>query len=159
LQHHQNRRVPTLVGVGQKLSNEFFTGDLLIHQTETCPFGPPPPSALESGGISLWDVTDPTSPEPVTLHTGDFEGRPQRWPQPDALDVRLAQRVRRPVVRGKRGPFWHLRSNQGWIPQRLISRQPGKTLSCVCGFKAIDQESVTRLDALRRLDPRGLATG
>jgi hypothetical protein len=56
------------------VDNEFFSGDLLIHQNETCPFGPPPPSALQSGGISLWDVTDPTNPEPVTLHTGDFEG-------------------------------------------------------------------------------------
>jgi hypothetical protein len=56
------------------IDNDFFSGDLLIHQNETCPFGPPPASALASGGISLWDVTDPTAPEQVTLHTGDFEG-------------------------------------------------------------------------------------
>ena len=43
------------------VNNEFFSGDLLIHQNETCPLGPPP-SALQVGGISLWDVTDPTNP-------------------------------------------------------------------------------------------------
>jgi hypothetical protein len=56
------------------IDNEFFSGDLLIHQNETCPFGPPPTDPLLSGGISLWDVSDPTNPEPVTLHTGDFAG-------------------------------------------------------------------------------------
>ena len=56
------------------VDNEFFSGDLLIHQNETCPFGPPPTSPLLSGGISLWDVSDPTNPAPVTLHTGDFAG-------------------------------------------------------------------------------------
>jgi hypothetical protein len=53
--------------------NAFFQGDLLIHQNETCPGGvPAPPAPHLSGGISLWDVTDPTDPVAVTLHTGDF---------------------------------------------------------------------------------------
>ena len=71
--------IPTSVGsfAGEgiqvlHMDNQFFTGDLLIHQNETCPAGPEPPSEAQSGGISLWDVTDPTDPEPVTLHTGDF---------------------------------------------------------------------------------------
>ena len=73
--------IPTSVGsfAGEGIQvldvdNEFFSGDLLIHQNETCPFGPAPTDPLLSGGISLWDVTDPTDPEPVTLHTGDFAG-------------------------------------------------------------------------------------
>ncbi|ONI92697.1 hypothetical protein ALI22I_02485 [Saccharothrix sp. ALI-22-I] len=48
----------------------FFHGDLLIHQNETCP-GETPPGA-NSGGISLWDVTDPRSPKPLAMHVGDF---------------------------------------------------------------------------------------
>ena len=71
--------IPTSVGsyAGEgiqviELDNEFFDGDLLIHQNETCPFGPPPTDPALSGGISLWDVSDPTDPQPVTLHTGDF---------------------------------------------------------------------------------------
>ncbi|MGH9283222.1 MAG: hypothetical protein ACRD0S_09855, partial [Acidimicrobiales bacterium] len=58
------------------MDNELFTGDLLIHQNETCPApaGPPPPNVMEKGGINLWDVSDPTDPEPVTLHAGDLEG-------------------------------------------------------------------------------------
>lgn len=73
--------IPTSVGsyAGEgiqviPMNNEYFTGDLLIHQNETCPAGPPPASPMTAGGISLWDVTDPTDPEPVTLHTGDFAG-------------------------------------------------------------------------------------
>ncbi|HEX6658220.1 MAG TPA: hypothetical protein VF065_09075, partial [Ilumatobacter sp.] len=56
------------------VDNEFFSGDLLIHQNETCPFGPPPTDPLLSGGISMWDVSDPTNPTAVTAHTGDFAG-------------------------------------------------------------------------------------
>lgn len=53
--------------------NEFFEGDLLIHQNETCDASlAPSPEAF--GGISLWDVTEPTDPQPVTMHTGDFTG-------------------------------------------------------------------------------------
>jgi hypothetical protein len=73
--------IPTTVGsyAGEgiqviPMDNQFFTGDLLIHQNETCPAGPPPPSVAEKGGINLWDVTDPTEAEPVKLHAGDLAG-------------------------------------------------------------------------------------
>jgi hypothetical protein len=43
--------------------------DVLIHNNETCAFDP----AVPSGGISLWDVTDPTDPQPLALHVGDTD--------------------------------------------------------------------------------------
>ena len=43
--------------------------DVLIHNNETCAFDP----AVPSGGISLWDVTDPTDPQPLALHQGDTD--------------------------------------------------------------------------------------
>lgn len=70
--------IPTSVGsyAGEgiqviPMANAHFTGDLLIHQNETCPTVPPA-VASQAGGISLWDVSDPTDPQAVTLHTGDF---------------------------------------------------------------------------------------
>ncbi len=54
------------------MANQYFTGDLLVHNNETCPAGPAPTTPNLRGGISLWNVTDPTHPTPVTLHTGDF---------------------------------------------------------------------------------------
>ncbi|MEU4445260.1 PA domain-containing protein [Actinosynnema sp. NPDC050801] len=54
----------------EHVDNAFFHGDLLIHQNETCPGATP--TGPDAGGISLWDVTDPRSPKPVALHTGDF---------------------------------------------------------------------------------------
>lgn len=54
----------------ERIDNQYFKGDLLAHQNETCPGETPPPPNL--GGISLWDVTDPRHPKPVALHTGDF---------------------------------------------------------------------------------------
>jgi len=71
--------IPTSVGsyAGEgiqvvRMENSSFTGDLLVHQNETCPGQAPPPPNV--GGISLWDVSDPRSPQPLTLHTGDFTG-------------------------------------------------------------------------------------
>lgn len=53
------------------MANAFFTGDLLVHQNETCdPALVTDPT--KAGGISLWNVTDPAAPQPITLHTGDF---------------------------------------------------------------------------------------
>ncbi len=52
------------------MANEFFTGDLLVHQNETCDPALVTDPAL-AGGISLWNVTDPRSPQPIRLHTGD----------------------------------------------------------------------------------------
>ena len=46
----------------------FFTGDILIHNNETCNATQFAPS-----GASLWDVTDPTDPEPLTLN---LDGEP-----------------------------------------------------------------------------------
>lgn len=45
--------------------------DVLIHQNENCPG-----SAVEgaSGGINLWDVTDPENAQPLALHAGDTDG-------------------------------------------------------------------------------------
>ena len=43
--------------------------DVLIHNNETCD-----PELVEegkAGGISLWDVTNPRSPQPLALHAGD----------------------------------------------------------------------------------------
>jgi hypothetical protein len=72
--------IPTSVGnyAGEgiqviPMNNAFFTGDLLIHQNETCPFGPAPVQP-NVGGISMWDVSDPTSPVAVKLHAGDLAG-------------------------------------------------------------------------------------
>jgi hypothetical protein len=45
--------------------------DVLIHQNETCPGVVP---AGPTGGISLWDVTDPTRPQPLARHQGDNTG-------------------------------------------------------------------------------------
>jgi len=46
--------------------------DVLIHQNETCPGATPAPGT--SGGINLWDVTDPLNPEPIATHQGDKDG-------------------------------------------------------------------------------------
>jgi hypothetical protein len=45
-----------------------FTGDILIHNNETCNATEFAPS-----GASLWDVTDPTDPRPLTLNFGDTD--------------------------------------------------------------------------------------
>jgi hypothetical protein len=47
------------------LATPHFTGDVLLHNNETCDFGQPSP-----GGISVWDVTDPANPV-FLAHTGD----------------------------------------------------------------------------------------
>jgi hypothetical protein len=43
-----------------------FTGDILIHNNETCNA-----TAFAPSGASLWDVTDPTNPKPLSLNFGD----------------------------------------------------------------------------------------
>ena len=79
--------IPTTVGnfAGEgiqviAMDNAFFSGDLLIHQNETCPPAEPQPVGANRGGISLWDVSDPTDPEPVILHTGDSVGGLNAFP-------------------------------------------------------------------------------
>ena len=70
--------IPTTVGnyAGEgiqviPMNNASFSGDLLIHQNESCPAGPAPVPP-NVGGISMWDVSVPTAPVPVRLHAGDF---------------------------------------------------------------------------------------
>ena len=46
--------------------------DVLIHNNETCDATLAQPGKV--GGISLWDVSDPTAPEPLSLHAGDKDG-------------------------------------------------------------------------------------
>jgi hypothetical protein len=46
--------------------------DVLIHQNETCDETLVQPGKV--GGISLWDVTEPTDPQPLALHAGDYDG-------------------------------------------------------------------------------------
>jgi hypothetical protein len=45
-----------------------FTGQLLIHNNETCNAAEFAPS-----GASLWDVTDPKNPQPLSLNFGDAD--------------------------------------------------------------------------------------
>jgi hypothetical protein len=40
-----------------------------VHQNESCEIQDPP--LATSGGISLWDVSDPRAPKPLALHVGD----------------------------------------------------------------------------------------
>lgn len=44
----------------------FFTGDILIHNNETCDS-----SRFAPSGVSLWNVTDPLNPQPLALNAGD----------------------------------------------------------------------------------------
>jgi len=53
---------------------EIGARDVLIHQNETCDASLVQPGKV--GGISLWDVSDPTDPEPLALHAGDKDGGP-----------------------------------------------------------------------------------
>ena len=50
-----------------------FKGDILIHNNETCNATQPVIS-----GASLWDVTNPRNPEPLSLHFGDTRSRGRR---------------------------------------------------------------------------------
>jgi hypothetical protein len=49
-----------------RASTPSFSGDILIHNNETCNATEFAPS-----GASLWDVTDPTNPQPLSLNFGD----------------------------------------------------------------------------------------
>lgn len=55
-----------------RLTNEFFDGVLFIHQNETCPGAPAPAEPRTRGGINIWDVTDPTNPQLLVAHAGDY---------------------------------------------------------------------------------------
>jgi hypothetical protein len=60
------------VGEGVQVINldtEAFSGQVLLHNNENCvPEGGP---LVGLGGTSLWDVSDPTNPQPLAEHVGD----------------------------------------------------------------------------------------
>jgi hypothetical protein len=49
-----------------RMSTPSFTGDVLVHNNETCNGNLQAPS-----GASMWDVTDPRNPQPLKLNFGD----------------------------------------------------------------------------------------
>jgi hypothetical protein len=55
-----------------RVKNSVFDGVLFIHQNETCPTAPAPTQPRTRGGINIWNVTDPTSPELLVAHAGDY---------------------------------------------------------------------------------------
>jgi hypothetical protein len=64
----------TYVGEGVQvldMATPAFTGQVLIHNNETCVPGAGPTGLGPGGGTSMWDVTDPTSPKPLALHFGE----------------------------------------------------------------------------------------
>ncbi len=62
---HPNSYVGEGVHV-MRISTPHFTGDVLLHNNETCDGTKFAPS-----GASLWDVTNPRSPQPLSLTFGD----------------------------------------------------------------------------------------
>ncbi len=66
---HSNSYVGEGVHVFQS-KTESFQGDILVHNNEPCNSGLP-----GGTGVSLWDVTDPTSPKPLALEVGDMNQR------------------------------------------------------------------------------------
>lgn len=69
-------KVGNYVGEGVQIiefRNKYFRGDVLFHNNETCPFDTEPgPEPASSGGISLWNVSNPEDPSPLAQNTGDF---------------------------------------------------------------------------------------
>lgn len=65
----------TYVGEGVQvldMSTPSFTGQVLIHNNENCiPVDGAIP--IGQGGVSLWNVTTPSSPQPLALHVGDTD--------------------------------------------------------------------------------------
>jgi PA domain/LVIVD repeat len=55
-----------------RIKNQYFDGVIFVHQNETCPGAPAPTEPASRGGINIWDVTDPESPELLVKHAGDF---------------------------------------------------------------------------------------
>lgn len=52
------------------MATPHFTGDVLVHNNETCDGNKFAPS-----GASMWDVTDPANPKPLNLNFGDATPR------------------------------------------------------------------------------------
>jgi hypothetical protein len=53
------------------MKTQFFQGQVLIHNNENCV--PEAGPLVGLGGASLWDVTDPTNPQPLAEHVGDTD--------------------------------------------------------------------------------------
>ncbi len=73
-----------------EITTSSFSGDVLVMNNEAC-------GKNAKGGVSLWDVTDPTKPKKLSEHFGDRspgQHRRQRDPQ------RLRLGCRRPRLRG-----------------------------------------------------------
>ncbi len=64
----------TYVGEGVQvldMRTPTFTGQVLIHNNETCIPAAGPLGQGPGGGTSMWDVTDPANPKPLALHFGE----------------------------------------------------------------------------------------
>jgi hypothetical protein len=53
------------------MDTQFFKGQVLIHNNENCV--PEAGPLVGLGGASLWDVTNPTAPQPLAEHVGDTD--------------------------------------------------------------------------------------
>jgi hypothetical protein len=62
------------------LNNADFKGDILLVNHEACSGATAPQE-----GISLWDITDPTQPWPLALHTGDFTVGTDEFPTANSV--------------------------------------------------------------------------
>ncbi|MGH3022083.1 MAG: PA domain-containing protein [Gaiellaceae bacterium] len=58
--------------VTHRIRNQVFDGVIFVHQNETCPGAPAPTAPATRGGINIWDITDPESPDLLVKHAGDF---------------------------------------------------------------------------------------
>ena len=55
-----------------EMATPAFTGRVLLFNNETClPPGADPETFVGKGGVSLWDVTDPSGPKVLRAHAGD----------------------------------------------------------------------------------------
>jgi uncharacterized repeat protein (TIGR01451 family) len=57
------------------LNTPAFTGDILVVSNENCSASPP---ATAAGGISIYDITNPLSPQPLVIGFGDRTGTAPR---------------------------------------------------------------------------------
>jgi hypothetical protein len=64
----------TYVGEGVQIldmKTAAFSGQVLIHNNETCIPAAGPLGQGPGGGTSMWDVSDPANPKPLALHFGE----------------------------------------------------------------------------------------
>jgi len=58
------------------ITTSAFSGDILVISNEWCRLSPDPVN--NPGGITIWDISNPTQPELLVRGFGDFDGRPSR---------------------------------------------------------------------------------